>query len=32
MEAARAAKGYQQAVLAFWSARADFEKAIGEGQ
>lgn len=32
MEAAQTAKGYQQAVLAFWTARADFEKAIGESQ
>jgi outer membrane protein TolC len=32
MEAAQASKSYQQAVLAFWTARADFEKAIGEGQ
>jgi outer membrane protein TolC len=31
MEAAQASRSHQQAVLAFWSARADFEKAIGEG-
>ncbi len=31
METAQAFRTYQQAVLAFWSARADFEKAIGEG-
>ena len=31
-ESAQALKSYQQAVLAYWSARADFEKAIGEGQ
>ncbi len=31
-ENAQALKSYQQAVLAYWSARADFEKAIGEGQ
>jgi outer membrane protein TolC len=32
METAQAAKNYQQALAAFWSARADFEKAIGEDQ
>jgi len=31
-ETAQAKKTYQQAVLAFWSARADFEKAMGEDQ
>ena len=31
-ENAQAAKSYQQAILAYWNARAEFEKAIGEGQ